>query len=621
MAYGSLSEVVSALNELFGREGVVPLECVETRSDLMVALTRRVGDWRSFGDSVCQCLSQGLPADEVTEWLDEIDKHLEGEHQSLGDRLVHTLVAAGLPVIMDSGVFQEIVPLVDSMDCLVRENHVYGFTCQGLIFLDSSSMCLEAPLHEYAHLWATALRVANPTEWMHVVGLMRGTSVWQELSYRYQGRLSEDRLAEEVLATFSGRRGTEKLRSAGLGGWKRVVAAIQSFWQGVCGLVGIHFDSAEQVADRVLRDFVSEVNPETLLLTAERKRAYTEVNATVRQLFIGEKGAAELDASTLLSARVECLQAANRMEAAGRDAKRIKLATGWERGVDGFWRYELPSANIYDISFDTKQWKMGYTLDKLLDLPELFAAYPALRSLTVSSERMRKVLGNYREDEGILLNLSSLKKFQEIESYGYKDQGLLLMKRFLLHEVQHWIQREEGFAKGGSIEVFKGMLVNQQLAVLREQDKPLFWYYHYFMRNEKNAKHILQSPKDTITKVIREYIQENPGAVKKNAQLTVVADHIESLTEEEYRMFKMKAQDQTQRVHRINRRAGKEAKAMYMGLAGEVEARNVEARSLLSAAQRKGSLGTETMDIPADKQFIRFGEELPTKMAARGLKR
>ena len=38
------------------------------------------------------------------------------------------------------------------------------------------------------------------------------------------------------------------------------------------------------------------------------------------------------------------------MEGAGKDAKAIKMATGWERGADGKWRYEIPDSKLSDMT-------------------------------------------------------------------------------------------------------------------------------------------------------------------------------------------------------------------------------------------------------------------------------
>ena len=41
----------------------------------------------------------------------------------------------------------------------------YGFTVGGKIYIDPRIATSETPIHEYAHLWAEALRKANPKEW------------------------------------------------------------------------------------------------------------------------------------------------------------------------------------------------------------------------------------------------------------------------------------------------------------------------------------------------------------------------------------------------------------------------------------------------------------------------
>ena len=54
----------------------------------------------------------------------------------------------------------------------------YGFTVGGKIYLDPRIATSETPIHEYAHLWAEALRKADPEEWRNIVGLMKDSPVW-----------------------------------------------------------------------------------------------------------------------------------------------------------------------------------------------------------------------------------------------------------------------------------------------------------------------------------------------------------------------------------------------------------------------------------------------------------
>lgn len=153
----------------------------------------------------------------------------------------------------------------------------YGFTVGGKIYVDPRIATAETPIHEYAHLWATAMREGNPTEWKNIVGLMKGTSVWAEVQKLYPELKDDDDIADEVLATFSGRRGAERLRAeqqkimqgdgsvfekaAAVGALARVKQALSKFWKGVADFLGIHYTSAEEVADRVMKDLLEGVDP------------------------------------------------------------------------------------------------------------------------------------------------------------------------------------------------------------------------------------------------------------------------------------------------------------------------------------------------------------------------
>ena len=53
----------------------------------------------------------------------------------------------------------------------------------------------------------------------------------------------------------------------------------------------------------------------------------------MRFRFIGEQGAANLDAAEEANTRLDNLAVAREMEKSGKDAKSIKIATGWELEV------------------------------------------------------------------------------------------------------------------------------------------------------------------------------------------------------------------------------------------------------------------------------------------------
>lgn len=182
------------------------------------------------------------------------------------------------------------------------KGEAYGFTVGGKIYIDPKIANTETSIHEYAHLWAAALRGQNPKEWQNIVELMKGTSVWDEVKKRYPELNTDDDIADEVLATYSGRRGAERLReeqrkiagdkggvfekAEAISALERVKQALRKFWKSVADFLHIHYKSAEEVADRVMKDLLDGVDP---------RKHFNSRNDDPRFMFAGEKGAARAD--------------------------------------------------------------------------------------------------------------------------------------------------------------------------------------------------------------------------------------------------------------------------------------------------------------------------------------
>ena len=178
-----------------------------------------------------------------------------------------------------------------------KNGEAYGFTVGGKIYYDPRIANAETPVHEYAHLWAEALRNGNAEEWKNVVELMKGTPVWNEVKARYTELKSDDEIADEVIATYSVRRGAERLReeqrkiadgdgsvsekAAAISALERVKQALKKFWKAVADFLHIHYKSAEEVADRVMKDLLDGVDPRKFMgnnekgfrFSAKQKRA------------------------------------------------------------------------------------------------------------------------------------------------------------------------------------------------------------------------------------------------------------------------------------------------------------------------------------------------------------
>lgn len=174
----------------------------------------------------------------------------------------------------------------------------YGFTAGGKIYIDPRVATADTPIHEYAHLWAGALRQANPKEWNNIVELMRDTPAWDEVKRLYPELESDEEIADEALAMYSGRRGAERLREAARRAWNesadlgvkaaaaramgRVRDALRRFWQNVADLLHFRHMSAEEVADRVMRDLMEGVNPNRIKSATDNTGAFSAGNDDIR---------------------------------------------------------------------------------------------------------------------------------------------------------------------------------------------------------------------------------------------------------------------------------------------------------------------------------------------------
>ena len=155
---------------------------------------------------------------------------------------------------------------------------VYGFTDGEKIYLDTKKMKPETPLHEYAHLWCDMLRRVNPKEWENVKKLFDEVEGLKDEVQKLYPELEGDALYEEMITTYSGREGTKKLEdvvrklaaedgksvteSAKAHGFlEKVKEALTKYWKGVADVLGIHFTTAEEVADKVLADWAKGVDP------------------------------------------------------------------------------------------------------------------------------------------------------------------------------------------------------------------------------------------------------------------------------------------------------------------------------------------------------------------------
>lgn len=269
----------------------------------------------------------------------------------------------------------------------------------------------------------------------------------------------------------------------------------------------------------------------------------------VRFRIIGEEGAANLDAAEEASVRLDNLTAAREMEAAGKDAKAIKLATGWERGTDNLWRYEVPDdfdltelenrlqENLNDGM--SKAWGIVYPSD----LGDLVNEYPDFNvDIMVWVGDEFDNTGEYSPategDENTFGRSASI----EVRAKTVAD-----IKSVLVHEIQHAIQEKEGFAEGG---------------------------------NAFGLKDKLSAELDKRVERIKELRAEGRDAE---------ADELMSMSKGLAEAVINNEDD---------------AYGNYRKLAGEVEARNASARLGMTMQERRETLLSETEDVAPEDQII-----------------
>lgn len=199
-----------------------------------------------------------------------------------------------------------------------KDGEVYGFTDGENIYLDTKKMKPETPLHEYAHLWCDMLRRVNPKEWENVKKLFDKVEGLKDEVQKLYPELEGDALYEEMITTYSGREGTKKLEDVvrklaaeegksvtestkAQGFLEKVKEALTKYWKGVADVLGIHFTTAEEVADKVLADWAKGVDPresEEGKEKSEESESKVEGNEPSEASLglpkpLGEKGAAE----------------------------------------------------------------------------------------------------------------------------------------------------------------------------------------------------------------------------------------------------------------------------------------------------------------------------------------
>jgi hypothetical protein len=243
--------------------------------------------------------------------------------------------------------------------------------------------------------------------------------------------------------------------------------------------------------------------------------------------------------------------------------KRIRLATGWERGADGKWRYEIPDERftpefIASLEKSSERYKDERTQERYTYIGEIYGENSELLKIypNLSEVSIRINIHPDNKDEGYFMKGTEGDKytFGTSDEIEVKATSIEKAQSILTHEIQHAIQHIEGFARGGNVNEFK-----KKYAELNERVDDY---------NKKLSKASSKGEKELYAQLMSEKMD--------------VVKEIQSL-QDEYGVVGVKP---------------------YNNLAGEVEARNTETRKDFTPEQRREKLLQETEDVARAEQIV-----------------
>lgn len=298
----------------------------------------------------------------------------------------------------------------------------------------------------------------------------------------------------------------------------------------------------------------------------------------------------------------DALREARIMEKNGEDAEDIRKATGWFRGADRMWRYEVDNSTdefnrkgdnlkaenpdyaeyknlwgkMQDMTITDGEWKRlqeltkvvkpknaadGGKLSEYLKAPGLYEQYPQLKDVTLRFEEMNEgVRGYYAHGKNeIVLNKNFLGEYASDKA-----------KSTLLHEVQHWIQNYEGFASGASTEYWQNMLAGGNEIVTRDMQEQT--------RNLQSLRNRYPGI-DRLARHAEKYVSEHDAEAYENVYRQAAEAGINEGVLDYYRGLRDFVMNPM-----------KESRApfeLYRDTAGEIEARDVQKRMNYTAEQRR----------------------------------
>lgn len=276
------------------------------------------------------------------------------------------------------------------------------------------------------------------------------------------------------------------------------------------------------------------------------------------------------------TADLEALKRAEELETSGGTPDAIWNETGWFRGADGQWRFEIDDSNS-----SLAWWKRTGILPEVIKHPEFYDAYPSHRDTRVRQFGGLDAFmygGGYRAPEprffGLWETRPEISTSRATESLSGPDR----LRSTMLHEMQHGVQHTEDFGRGANSMAASSLTDAERQGIIDSEVARL-------------APHFEKSWRDGVYDDAGQYIEgsytrrasKNPN---KNRRLT---PKIRAALEAEARKAAEKNVDDL----------------AYHRSSGEVEARNVQSRMDMTREERKATPPWKTQDVPNEQQIVK----------------
>jgi hypothetical protein len=281
------------------------------------------------------------------------------------------------------------------------------------------------------------------------------------------------------------------------------------------------------------------------------------------------------------------LAQAEKMEAQGARPDDIWRATGWGRGADGQWRFEIDDSRM-GVKIPRNATSDSFsTYSAAVDHPELFEAYPPMQRNRINFDHRTP---NSSLKTQTSPNAFDAKKFDT--SIGVEGRKVVGAPTFIprhydsvrgstAHEMQHNVQLREGFAQGADPVGLEMEHFAQQQPRIDELNQKIITLASAHPDTARQFMTLANTQIDDVAGagLARSALEKLPNGKEILASL----DELEGLTKTDVDFYDV-----------------------YRRHAGEVEARNAADRLRMTPEERRVTPPWATEDVPRAQQIIRF---------------